>query len=107
MPQMANDYENTALLMSADELYARLERDQHDLVCIELVPPNHPRAVPPIPGAQSVWRPDYQLPLNGDARHLLLGSSTRVRASRGFHNAFSWSFFVQQPRQVMRSFLVR
>ena len=69
--EMANHYDNCALLMTADELYTRLEREQcDDLVVIEVVPPSHPRAIPPIPGAESVWRPEYQLPVNGAAQPL-------------------------------------
>lgn len=62
---------NPALLMTADELYARLERGHpRDLVVVEVAPPEDPGAEPPIAGSSRVWRPDYQLPLDGTAQPL-------------------------------------
>lgn len=56
-----------ALLMTADDLYSRLCNEDHvsgRLIVIEVVPTGHVGAVPPIPGSQRVWRPDYQLPIS-------------------------------------------
>ena len=54
-------------LLTADDLYSRLCNEDHvsgRLIVIEVVPTGHVGAVPPIPGSQRVWRPDYQLPIS-------------------------------------------